>query len=181
MFANKQGNSWRHWNAHSEAAHGQTFPERRRYSTVSAHCVVSAFDQCRLLDRVVVVIICLAPRLVAYSLFVLLLFGDEKVQSNLQNLLVFQVMGSLFRLRNVTVVGYFYYLILLKLLHVSVVRPSSGRNILARTTRLTTDPLFFFSIVTLRRRNKAPITWISHTQQDANTPRLRLLVLLRWR
>jgi hypothetical protein len=30
----------------------------------------------------------------------------------------------------------------LKLLHVSVVRPSSGRNILAKITRLTTDPLF---------------------------------------
>jgi predicted ABC-type exoprotein transport system permease subunit len=30
-------------------------------------------------------------------------------------------MGGLFRLRNVTIVGYFYYLILLKLLHVSAV------------------------------------------------------------
>jgi hypothetical protein len=29
--------------------------------------------------------------------------------------------GGLFRLRNVTIVGYFYYLILPKLLHVSVV------------------------------------------------------------
>jgi hypothetical protein len=55
---------------------------------------------------------------------------------------IIQVMGSLFRLRNVTIVGYFYYLILHKLLHVSVVRPSSGRNILARITRLTTNPLF---------------------------------------
>jgi hypothetical protein len=35
----------------------------------------------------------------------------------------------LFRLRNVTIVGKFYYLILLILLHVSVVRPSSSRNI----------------------------------------------------
>jgi hypothetical protein len=41
-------------------------------------------------------------------------------------------MGGLFRLRNTTVVGYFYYLIVLKLLNVSVVRPSSIRNILAR-------------------------------------------------
>jgi hypothetical protein len=48
-------------------------------------------------------------------------------------------MGVLFRLLNVTTVGYFY-LILLKLLQVSVVRPSSGRNILARITRLTTNP-----------------------------------------
>jgi hypothetical protein len=39
-------------------------------------------------------------------------------------------MGGLFRLRNVTIVGYFYYLKLLKLLHVSVVLPSSSRNIL---------------------------------------------------
>jgi hypothetical protein len=39
------------------------------------------------------------------------------------------VMGVLFRLRNVTIAGYFYYLILTKLLHVSVVRPSSS-NIL---------------------------------------------------
>jgi hypothetical protein len=38
----------------------------------------------------------------------------------------------LFRLRNLTIVGYFYYLILLKLLHVSVVRPSSSKNIFAR-------------------------------------------------
>jgi hypothetical protein len=53
-----------------------------------------------------------------------------------------QVMGGLFRLHNVTIVGYFYYLILPKLLHVSVVRPSSSRNILARITRLTTDQLF---------------------------------------
>jgi hypothetical protein len=37
---------------------------------------------------------------------------------------------NLFRLRNVTPVGYFYYLVLLKLLHGSVLRPSSGRNIL---------------------------------------------------
>jgi hypothetical protein len=51
-------------------------------------------------------------------------------------------MGGLFRLRNATVLGYFYYLILPKLLHVSVVRPSSGRNILATITLLTTDPLF---------------------------------------
>jgi hypothetical protein len=42
--------------------------------------------------------------------------------------------GGLFRLRNVTIVGYFYSLILLKLLHVTVVGPSSNRNtrILAR-------------------------------------------------
>jgi hypothetical protein len=32
------------------------------------------------------------------------------------------------RLRNVTIVGEFYYLILLILLHVSVVRPSSSRK-----------------------------------------------------
>jgi hypothetical protein len=38
--------------------------------------------------------------------------------------------GILFRLR-VTIVGNFYCLILLKLLHVSVLRPSWGRNILA--------------------------------------------------
>jgi hypothetical protein len=36
----------------------------------------------------------------------------------------------------------FYCLLLLKLLHVSVVRPSSRRNILARITRLTTDRCF---------------------------------------
>jgi hypothetical protein len=53
----------------------------------------------------------------------------------------FQVMG-LFRLRIVTIEGYFYYLILLKLPLVSVVRPSSSRNILARITQLTTDVLF---------------------------------------
>jgi hypothetical protein len=51
-------------------------------------------------------------------------------------------MQGLSRLCNVPIVGYFYYLIVFKLLHVSVVRPSSGRNILARITRLTTDPLF---------------------------------------
>jgi hypothetical protein len=48
-------------------------------------------------------------------------------------------MGVLFRLRNVTIAGYFHYLILPELLHVSVVRPSSSRNLLARITRLT-DP-----------------------------------------
>jgi hypothetical protein len=53
-----------------------------------------------------------------------------------------QVFEGLFRLRNVIIVDYFYYLILPKLLHVSVVRPSSGRNILARITGLTTDPSF---------------------------------------
>jgi hypothetical protein len=42
------------------------------------------------------------------------------------------VRGGLFRLRNVTNVGYFYYLLLLKLLHVSVIRLSSSRNIFAR-------------------------------------------------
>jgi hypothetical protein len=57
-------------------------------------------------------------------------------------------MGGLFRLRNVTIVGYFHYLILLKLKHVSVVRSSSGRGILARITRLATDP-FFFNIVNI--------------------------------
>jgi hypothetical protein len=44
-----------------------------------------------------------------------------------------QMMGGLFRLLNVTIVGHFYCLILLKLLHVSVLRPSSSRNILANT------------------------------------------------
>jgi hypothetical protein len=49
----------------------------------------------------------------------------------------------LFRLRNITIVGYFYYLLLVKLLHVLVIRPSSRKNILlARSTRLTTGPLF---------------------------------------
>jgi hypothetical protein len=43
-----------------------------------------------------------------------------------------QVVGGLFRLCNVTIVGYFYYLIFFKLLHVSVVWPSSSRNIFAR-------------------------------------------------
>jgi hypothetical protein len=38
-----------------------------------------------------------------------------------------QVMRGLFRLRNVTIAG-FYYLLLLKLLHVSVVRPSSHKE-----------------------------------------------------
>jgi hypothetical protein len=48
--------------------------------------------------------------------------------------------GFLFRLRNVTIVGQFYYLTLLILLHVSVVGPSSGRNTLSsRITQLTTD------------------------------------------
>jgi hypothetical protein len=36
----------------------------------------------------------------------------------------------------------FYYLLLLKLLHVSVVRPSSGRNIFARICSTDKDPLF---------------------------------------
>jgi hypothetical protein len=49
---------------------------------------------------------------------------------------------GLFRLHNVTIIGHFYYLILPKLLLVSVVRPSSGINILVRITRLTTDLLF---------------------------------------
>jgi hypothetical protein len=40
--------------------------------------------------------------------------------------------GGLFHLRNVTVMGFFYYLLLLKLLHVSVVWPSSSRNMFAR-------------------------------------------------
>jgi hypothetical protein len=44
--------------------------------------------------------------------------------------------GGLFRLRNVPIVGYFYYLILLKLLHVSAVRQSWNRNILATTGML---------------------------------------------
>jgi hypothetical protein len=44
-----------------------------------------------------------------------------------------QMSGGLFRLRNVTIVGYFYYLILPKLLHVSVVSVGSvvSRVILA--------------------------------------------------
>jgi hypothetical protein len=51
--------------------------------------------------------------------------------------------GGGVRLHNVTIIGFFYYLLLLKLLHVSVVRPSSCRNIyLLGFTRLTTDPLF---------------------------------------
>jgi hypothetical protein len=49
-----------------------------------------------------------------------------------------QVMGRLFRLSKVTIVGYFYYLILLKLLHVSVVRPSSGRNKTQTSNRMQT-------------------------------------------
>jgi hypothetical protein len=53
---------------------------------------------------------------------------------------IVQLMGGLFRLRYFTIVGYFYYLILLKLLHVSDVRPSSSGNVLG-FTRLTTDPL----------------------------------------
>jgi hypothetical protein len=48
-----------------------------------------------------------------------------------------------------SIVGYFYYLILPKLLHVSVVRPSSWRNILGRITRLTKDPLFFLMLIRL--------------------------------
>jgi hypothetical protein len=50
--------------------------------------------------------------------------------------------GGLFRLHNVIIIGYVYYLILLTLLHVSVVRPSSSRITFAGITRLTTDPLF---------------------------------------
>jgi hypothetical protein len=47
-----------------------------------------------------------------------------------------------FRLHNVTIVG-FCYLLFTYLLHVSVVRPSSGRNMyLLEITLLTTDPLF---------------------------------------
>jgi hydrogenase-4 membrane subunit HyfE len=42
------------------------------------------------------------------------------------------VRGSLFLLRNVTILGFYYYLLLLKLLHILVVRPSSGRNKFAR-------------------------------------------------
>jgi hypothetical protein len=49
--------------------------------------------------------------------------------------------GGFIHLRNVTVVA-FYYLLLLKLLNALVIRPSSGRNIFARITQLTTDPLF---------------------------------------
>jgi hypothetical protein len=49
-----------------------------------------------------------------------------------------QVMGDLFRLRNVTIVDYFYYLLLLKLLHVSVVRPSSDRNIFIQYSSVKT-------------------------------------------
>jgi hypothetical protein len=52
------------------------------------------------------------------------------------------MMGYLFPLHTVTIVGYFLLLLLLKLLHVWVVRPSSGRNILAKISRLTTDLLF---------------------------------------
>jgi hypothetical protein len=48
--------------------------------------------------------------------------------------------GGFIRLRKVTIV---YLILLLTLLHVSVVRPSSSRNILlARITQLTTGPLF---------------------------------------
>jgi hypothetical protein len=72
--------------------------------------------------------------------------------------------GALFRLRNVTIVG-FYYLVLLKLLHVSVVRPFSSRNIRVFATIYSKNP----RIVKLRRWNKPRIIWISHTQQDANT------------
>jgi hypothetical protein len=36
-------------------------------------------------------------------------------------------------------------ILLLKLLHVSVVRPSWGRNVLARITQLTTDPFLQYS------------------------------------
>jgi hypothetical protein len=58
---------------------------------------------------------------------------------------------GLFRLRIVAIVGYFYYLILPKPLHLSVVRPSSSRNILARITRLIqltkkTDPYIYIYI-----------------------------------
>jgi hypothetical protein len=38
--------------------------------------------------------------------------------------------GGLFHIRNITIVG--FLLLLLKVLHVSVVRPSSSRNIFAR-------------------------------------------------
>jgi hypothetical protein len=68
----------------------------------------------------------------------------SKSSDEVSSSLVVQVRegGGLLRPRNFTIVGYFYYLMLLKLLHVSVVRPSSSRNILARITRLTTNPLF---------------------------------------
>jgi hypothetical protein len=65
---------------------------------------------------------------------------------------MFVMGGGLFRPHNITIVVYFYYLILPKLLHVSVARPSSGRNILVRITRLTTDPLFleFYCLLLLK-------------------------------
>jgi hypothetical protein len=65
--------------------------------------------------------------------------------------------------------------LLLKLLHASVVRPSSGRNIFARITRLTTDPSFLEIVNIIEIGFVAdcsvdpPITWISYKQQDANT------------
>jgi hypothetical protein len=58
--------------------------------------------------------------------------------------------GFLFRLRNVTILGYFYYLIIPKLLHVLVVRPSSSRDILAKITRLrcqSSNPIYFYYLI----------------------------------
>jgi hypothetical protein len=59
----------------------------------------------------------------------------------------------LFRLRKVTIVGHFYYLILPKLLHVPVVRPSSSINVLLASV----------TIVTLRRRNKKRLREATNT------------------
>jgi hypothetical protein len=58
---------------------------------------------------------------------------------------------GLFRLRNITIPFN-----ILKLLRVSVVRPSSGRNIFARITRLTTDP-FFSETPSKKQPNIKPI------------------------
>lgn len=49
-------------------------------------CAVGASDQWRRLSRALVMIIFLALRLTVYSLFVLLLFGDQQVELKFHNI-----------------------------------------------------------------------------------------------
>jgi hypothetical protein len=79
------------------------------------------------------------------------------------------MMGGLFRLRYVTIVGYFYYLILLKLLHVSVVRPSSGGNIFARIYSTDNGSVVFR---TIKPKNKGVLLSsriVAATHQNTKT------------
>jgi hypothetical protein len=84
-------------------------------------------------------------------IYALWLYGCEKnwYLFNLLNpaLIRHPVEGGLFRLSNVTM-DFFCYLLLFKLLHGSVVRPSSGRNIFAKIYSTDNGSVFlklFFS------------------------------------